>query len=80
MLIVFARHYVSMQDLAKQIRIAAAKDDIEGGKKSGLYCQANTIQKRAHKLKEIILEDRRSLTHFFNTANLSVIATKQIKL
>lgn len=76
-LIIFARHYVTMLELAKNIK-ADAQNESHGGKISGLFCQARVINRRAAMLKEILLEDGASLRHFFGTLNLHEIAKQSV--
>lgn len=78
-LIRFARHYVAMVAMAKNIK-ADARNETEGGRISGLYCHAKVINKRAAMLKDILMEDRESLTTFFGTTNLYEIAKLPVTL
>lgn len=78
-LVMFARHYVTMLNMAKNIK-ADAQNEKEGGRISGLFCQARVINKRAAMLKEILLDDGASLMHFFGTLNLHEIAKQSVTL
>jgi hypothetical protein len=78
-LIMFARHYVTMLELAKNIKIEA-QNETEGGRISGLFCHARVINKRASMLKDLILNDSDSLRHFFGTTNLHEIAKQSVTL
>lgn len=78
-LIKFARHYVAMVQMARNIK-ADAKNETQGGRISGLYCHARVINKRAAMLQDILLEDRESLMTFFGTTNLHEIAKQSVTL
>lgn len=78
-LIQFCRHYVTMLELARNIK-ADAQNEKEGGRISGLFCYAKVINKRAAMLKDLLLEDRASLLHFFKTTNLHEIAKQSVTL
>lgn len=78
-LVMFSRHYVSMLQLAKNIK-ADARNETEGGRISGLFCHARVIFKRASMLKDLLLEDKASLLHFFGTTNLYEIAKQSVTL
>jgi len=78
-LVMFARHYVSMIAIAKNIK-EDARNETEGGRISGLFCHARVINKRAVMLKELLLEDSDSLRHFFGTINLYEIAKQSVTL
>jgi hypothetical protein len=78
-LIQFARHYVTMLELAKNIK-AEARNETEGGRISGLFCHARVINRRAAMLKDLLLEDSASLRQFFKTTNLHEIAKQSVTL
>lgn len=78
-LVMFARHYVTMLQLAKNIKLEA-QNESEGGRISGLFCHARAINKRAAMLKDLLLEDGASLRHFFGTLNLHEIAKESVTL
>lgn len=78
-LVMFARHYVTMLELARNIK-ADARNETEGGRISGLFCHARVINRRAVMLKELLLEDSASLRHFFGTINLHQIAKQSVTL
>lgn len=75
LLVMLARHYVTMITLVKKLRLEA-EAETEGGRKSGLYCRARSISKSADLLKEILLEDGKSMRSFFGTLNIRAIAKK----
>lgn len=78
-LVRFARHYVDMVAMAKNIK-ADARNEIHGGRISGLYCYAKVINKRAAMLKDLLMEDKASLMTFFGTTNLYEIAKLPVTL
>jgi len=78
-LVMFARHYVTMLQLAKNIKLDA-RNETQGGKISGLFCQARVINRRAAMLKDILMEDGASLRHFFGTLNLHEIAKQSVTM
>ena len=78
-LVQFARHYVTMLQVAKNIKLEA-QNETQGGRISGLFCHARAINKRAAMLKELLLEDQDSLRHFFGTINLHAIAKQSVTL
>lgn len=78
-LVMFARHYVTMLQLARNIK-AEARNETTGGRISGLFCHARVINRRAAMLKELLMEDQPSLLHFFGTINLHEIAKQSVTL
>lgn len=76
-LVQFARHYVTMLQLAKNIKLEA-QNETHGGRISGLFCHARVINKRAAMLKDLMMDDKASLLHFFGTTNLHEIAKQSV--
>lgn len=77
LLIQLAQHYVTMLALTKTYRVNAQKETVPG-RISGLYCYARVVSKQSAMLKELLMEDRKSLNHFFGTTNLHVIAKQSV--
>lgn len=72
-LIVLSREVLMKRDISKSMRIAAELEP-NAGRKSGLYCKANSSSKYAFLMSSILNKNKSALHHYFKTSDLEEVA------
>jgi len=78
LLVLLAKDYVSACQYAVKLT-AEAEKETKPGRKSGLYCKANSSNKHATSLRYRLTKNRIVLMTLFGTSNLVTISKQQLR-